>query len=114
MVKQLCISAMLLICFCTLKKSVMVKHTVGLLTARSCFCTLKKSVMVKPVRHVFGYDVVFLYSQEISNGKTVFPAGPRLHRFLYSQEISNGKTATDKTLKTIQFLYSQEISNGKT
>ncbi|OJG18995.1 hypothetical protein RU97_GL001613 [Enterococcus canis] len=34
--------------------------------------------------------------------------------FLYSQEISNGKTKKRFFIISIGFLYSQEISNGKT
>ena len=40
---------------------------------------------------------LFLYSQEISNGKTESMEGLKIKSFLYSQEISNGKTSLQYT-----------------
>ena len=46
-------------------------------------------------------DVEFLYSQEISNGKTLRKDTDRLDQFLYSQEISNGKTGSPRMAPNI-------------
>ena len=70
--------------------------------------------MVKPESSPAQAIKLFLYSQEISNGKTQGLYNRRLAEFLYSQEISNGKTRILILLVKMRFLYSQEISNGKT
>ena len=70
--------------------------------------------MVKPPRRLHLVRIEFLYSQEISNGKTLVTIGARSGVFLYSQEISNGKTLREEIKVLKGFLYSQEISNGKT
>ena len=58
--------------------------------------------------------VLFLYSQDLSNRKTLRLHHIRFQRFLYSQDLSNRKTilAIDTTFDL--FLYSQDLSNRKT
>ena len=55
-----------------------------------------------------------MYSQDLSNSKTLVarPSCPRW--FLYSQDLSNSKTTEYVWDFSYAFLYSQDLSNSKT
>ena len=57
---------------------------------------------------------MFLYSQDLSNYKTVQMRYEYYSMFLYSQDLSNYKTVFTYTTLQKLFLYSQDLSNYKT
>ena len=61
-----------------------------------------------------GKSYRFLYSQDLSNCKTVLGFALMYKQFLYSQDLSNCKTRMRMQLTAIRFLYSQDLSNCKT
>ena len=60
------------------------------------------------------FNLRFLYSQDLSNYKTVQSRKTYLKLFLYSQDLSNYKTIDDIGKVVNEFLYSQDLSNYKT
>ena len=57
---------------------------------------------------------VFLYSQDLSNRKTLMSDYGKSELFLYSQDLSNRKTVSQQIHQMVKFLYSQDLSNRKT
>jgi len=55
-----------------------------------------------------------LYSQDLSNRKTLQATIEESGQFLYSQDLSNRKTAVLEIAQIHLFLYSQDLSNRKT
>ena len=56
----------------------------------------------------------FLYSQDLSNYKTIRHQNLSERVFLYSQDLSNYKTVDRIEPLLLKFLYSQDLSNYKT